>query len=401
MTNRLYRDYIKRFLDIVLSAGAIVVLSPVMAVTAVLVRVKLGSPVLFKQKRPGKDERIFEMYKFRSMTDARDENGELLPDEVRLTSFGKKLRASSLDELPELFNILKGDMSVVGPRPLSEVYLPFYTEKEHHRHDVRPGLTGLAQVNGRNNLSWEEKFAYDLQYINKISFSGDATILLKTVGKVLDHEGDRAGRGSPCKPAYRTKHSKGENKLNIYGNKVLLRAMESEDMETLRNMANDPEIEKMVGGWSFPISRQEQLNWYEHAVGDKNNLRFIIEMINSGESVGMVNLVNIDWKNRSAFHGIKLKADAPKGQGIGTDAVMALMRYAFEELQLVRLDGSWVEYNAPSIALYKKCGWSVEGKKERAKFTEGSYYSVLFGGILAEKYFKIKEQLQWIPYDKK
>ena len=163
MTNRLYRDYIKRFLDIVLSAGAIIVLSPVMAVTAVLVRVKLGSPVIFKQKRPGKDERIFEMYKFRSMTDARDENGELLPDDVRLTSFGKKLRASSLDELPELFNILKGDMSVVGPRPLSEVYLPFYTEKEHHRHDVRPGLTGLAQVNGRNNLSWEEKFAYDLQ----------------------------------------------------------------------------------------------------------------------------------------------------------------------------------------------------------------------------------------------
>ena len=174
MTNRLYRDYIKRFLDIVLSAGAIIVLSPVMAVTAVLVRVKLGSPVIFKQKRPGKDERIFEMYKFRSMTDARDENGELLPDDVRLTSFGKKLRASSLDELPELFNILKGDMSVVGPRPLSEVYLPFYTEKEHHRHDVRPGLTGLAQVNGRNNLSWEEKFAYDLQYINKISFSASA-----------------------------------------------------------------------------------------------------------------------------------------------------------------------------------------------------------------------------------
>ena len=197
MTKRLYRDYIKRFLDIVLSAGAIIVLSPVMAVTAVLVRVKLGSPVIFKQKRPGKDERIFEMYKFRSMTDARDENGELLPDEVRLTSFGKKLRASSLDELPELFNILKGDMSVVGPRPLSEVYLPFYTEKEHHRHDVRPGLTGLAQVNGRNNLSWEEKFAYDLQYINKISFSGDATILLKTVGKVLDHEGIGQAEAAP------------------------------------------------------------------------------------------------------------------------------------------------------------------------------------------------------------
>ncbi len=154
MTKRLYRDYIKRFLDIVLSAGAIIVLSPVMAVTAVLVRVKLGSPVIFKQKRPGKDERIFEMYKFRSMTDARDENGELLPDEVRLTSFGKKLRASSLDELPELFNILKGDMSVVGPRPQLVRDMVFMTEEQRRRHSVRPGLTGLAQVNGRNIIDW-------------------------------------------------------------------------------------------------------------------------------------------------------------------------------------------------------------------------------------------------------
>lgn len=158
MTNRLYRDYIKRFLDIVLSAGAIVVLSPVMAVTAVLVRVKLGSPVIFKQRRPGKDERVFEMYKFRSMTDARDENGELLPDEVRLTSFGKKLRASSLDELPELFNILKGDMSVVGPRPQLVRDMVFMTAEQRKRHSVRPGLTGLAQVSGRNAIDWEKSW---------------------------------------------------------------------------------------------------------------------------------------------------------------------------------------------------------------------------------------------------
>lgn len=185
MTNRLYRDYIKRFLDIVLSAGAIVVLSPVMAVTAVLVRVKLGSPVIFKQKRPGKDERIFEMYKFRSMTDARDENGELLPDEVRLTSFGKKLRASSLDELPELFNILKGDMSVVGPRPQLVRDMVFMTAEQRQRHSVRPGLTGLAQVNGRNAIDWEKKLAYDLKYIKQITFLGDVKIIWQTVQKAL------------------------------------------------------------------------------------------------------------------------------------------------------------------------------------------------------------------------
>ena len=164
-------------------------LSPVMAVTAVLVRVKLGSPVIFKQKRPGKEERIFEMYKFRSMTDARDENGELLPDEVRLTSFGKKLRASSLDELPELFNILKGDMSVVGPRPLLVQYLPLYNAQQKRRHEVRPGVTGYAQVHGRNAITWEEKFEKDVYYVDHISFWGDWKIILQTMRAVVKKEG--------------------------------------------------------------------------------------------------------------------------------------------------------------------------------------------------------------------
>lgn len=192
MTNRLYRNYIKRFLDIVLSAGAIVVLSPVMAVTAILVWIKLGSPVIFKQKRPGKDERIFEMYKFRSMTDARDKNGELMPDEVRLTSFGKKLRASSLDELPELFNILKGDMSVVGPRPLLVQYLPLYNAQQKRRHEVRPGVTGYAQVHGRNAITWEEKFEKDVYYVDHISFWGDWKIILQTIRAVVKKEGIRS-----------------------------------------------------------------------------------------------------------------------------------------------------------------------------------------------------------------
>lgn len=180
-----YEKFVKRALDIVLAGGALVVLSPVLAVTAVLVRIKLGGPVIFRQARPGKDGKIFHLYKFRSMTDEKDENGNLLPDEVRLTSFGKKLRATSLDELPELWNILKGDMSIVGPRPLLVSYLPYYTEEERHRHDVRPGLTGLAQVNGRNNLTWEQKFAYDLEYVKNISLLWDVKIVIATVGKVF------------------------------------------------------------------------------------------------------------------------------------------------------------------------------------------------------------------------
>lgn len=185
----MYKKYIKRLLDIILSAAGIIVLSPVMLATAFLVRVKLGSPVIFRQKRPGKNEKIFEMYKFRSMTDARDKDGNLLPDEVRLTAFGKKLRATSLDELPELFNILKGDMSVVGPRPLLVEYLPRYNEEQRHRHDVRPGLTGLAQVKGRNAISWEEKFRWDVSYVEKVSFRLDLVIIVRTVKAVVTGSG--------------------------------------------------------------------------------------------------------------------------------------------------------------------------------------------------------------------
>ena len=184
----IYEKYIKRFLDVMLSASALIVLSPLMVILAIIVRCKLGTPVIFRQKRPGKDEKIFEMYKFRSMTDEKDENGELLPDGERLTEVGRKLRNTSLDELPELFNVLKGDMSIVGPRPLLVRYLPYYTEKERHRHDVRPGITGLAQVSGRNYLKWEERFALDVKYTEIVSFVNDCRIVLKTVKKVLSKQ---------------------------------------------------------------------------------------------------------------------------------------------------------------------------------------------------------------------
>ena len=185
----IYARYIKRILDVLLSGCALLVLSPVLLIVAVLVRTKLGSPVIFCQERPGKNEKIFKMYKFRSMSDARDETGELLPDEVRLTKFGRILRSTSLDELPELWNIFKGDMSIVGPRPLAVVYLPYYTEEERHRHDILPGLTGLAQVHGRNAISWEAKFAYDLEYLRTLSFRTDVKIIFLTVKKVLIREG--------------------------------------------------------------------------------------------------------------------------------------------------------------------------------------------------------------------
>lgn len=185
----IYERYLKRPQDFLCALAATIILSPVMLITALLVRVKLGSPVLFKQDRPGKDGKIFKLYKFRTMTDKKDEMGVLLPDEVRLTSFGKKLRATSLDELPELFNILKGDMAVVGPRPLLVRYLERYNQHQARRHEVRPGLTGFAQVNGRNSVTWEEKFELDVEYVDHISFLGDWKIIFQTIKAVLKKEG--------------------------------------------------------------------------------------------------------------------------------------------------------------------------------------------------------------------
>lgn len=185
----LYEKHIKRLLDVVLSGAALVILSPVLLTTAVLVRIKLGSPVVFTQERPGKDEKVFKLHKFRSMTDARDENGNLLPDKERLTRFGAKLRSLSIDELPELWDIFRGKMSIVGPRPLLVKYLPLYNEEQRHRHDVRPGLTGWAQVHGRNLATWEERFAYDVDYVDNISFALDVKIIFMTVRCVFAREG--------------------------------------------------------------------------------------------------------------------------------------------------------------------------------------------------------------------
>lgn len=202
-----YEKYIKRLLDIILSAMALILLSPVLLVTAALVRFKLGSPVIFHQDRPGKDGKIFRLYKFRSMTDARDAQGALLPDELRLTGFGKRLRSTSLDELPELWNILRGDMSIVGPRPLLVKYLPLYDQRQRHRHDVRPGLTGWAQVNGRNALTWEEKFRLDVWYVENLSFALDVKTFFLTIKNVLCREGISSATAATMEEFKGTKES--------------------------------------------------------------------------------------------------------------------------------------------------------------------------------------------------
>jgi len=201
----MYRKYIKRLIDIILSLIGIIITFPILLIIGLLVVIFLGKPAIFRQERPGKDEKIFTMYKFRTMTNKKDKNGNLLPDEKRLTKFGKFLRKTSLDEIPEFFNILKGDMSFIGPRPLLVEYLDYYNEEEKQRHNVRPGLTGLAQVSGRNLLTWEEKFKLDVEYVNNITFINDIKIIFKTIKTVLVREGINSNNTATMEKFYRKK----------------------------------------------------------------------------------------------------------------------------------------------------------------------------------------------------
>jgi len=206
----MYKTIFKRPLDIIFSLLALIIFSPILLIVAILIRINLGSPIIFKQKRPGKNEKIFTIYKFRTMIDKKNEHGEIIPDNLRLTKFGRRLRASSLDELPELINILKGDMSIVGPRPLHIRYLPLYNEEQKLRHATKPGLTGLAQIKGRNSISWEEKFNWDIRYVNSISFANDFKIILKTVGQVIKRDGINSNSETTM-PAF--KGTKKENEV--------------------------------------------------------------------------------------------------------------------------------------------------------------------------------------------
>lgn len=206
----IYRRFVKRPMDFILSLIAIIVLSPVFLIVALLVRTKLGSPVLFKQKRPGLNEETFMMYKFRTMTDERDNKGELQPDSIRLTKFGRLLRSTSLDELPELFNILKGDMSIIGPRPLLVQYLTLYNNHQKRRHEVRPGLSGLAQVSGRNAISWEDKFNLDVEYVDNVRFIEDWKIIFLTIKKVFVREGINSDTAATIEPFKGTKKERME-----------------------------------------------------------------------------------------------------------------------------------------------------------------------------------------------
>ncbi|KNY26381.1 sugar transferase [Pseudobacteroides cellulosolvens ATCC 35603 = DSM 2933] len=393
----IYKKYIKRPMDFILAGIAIIILGPVLLTVAILVKIKLGSPVIFKQDRPGINEKIFKIYKFRTMTDERDENGELLPDSVRLTKFGKFLRSTSLDELPELWNIVRGDMAIVGPRPLATIYLPYYNDIERQRHDVRPGLTGLAQINGRNTMMWEERFAYDIQYINKITFWGDIKIIFKTMLKVFKQEGVSVRGTARVEDFHKHRmeqekstflidysYTKGGNKMLLIDENIVLRAIEEKDANFLKDMINDPELENMVIGWSLPVSSKIQAEWINNLNSD--DMKFIIEV--NLIAVGMASISSFDFKNSVANLNIKIKSDEFRCRGIGTRTIRILINYCFDELNLNCLTANILEYNNPSQKVFEKCGFKKDGVLRSRIYKRGKYHNVLSYSLLRREYQK-------------
>ena len=298
----IYKNFIKRPMDLILSLIALIVLSPALLATALLVRFKIGSPVLFKQNRPGLNEKIFTLYKFRTMTDERDQNGELLPDSVRLTRFGKFLRSTSLDELPELWNIIRGDMSIIGPRPLLVQYLPLYNEYQRRRHQVRPGLSGLAQVSGRNAISWENKFSLDVEYVENMSFIGDWKIIFFTIKKVFFREGINSDISVTMEPfqgttknewSHERKSKAMKNKLLIigasgHGKVVADIALQMNRWQSIAFLDDDETIKQSMGmeiiGKS--IDAINYINDYDIfvAIGNNETREKIQERLNTAEA---------------------------------------------------------------------------------------------------------------------
>lgn len=377
----MYKKYFKRLLDIVISLCAIIILMPVYVIVSILVLIFMGWPIVFKQARPGKDEKIFNMYKFRTMTNKKDKDGNLLPDSQRLTKFGKFLRKTSIDELPELFLIFFGRMSIVGPRPLVPQYLPYYTKEEHRRHDVRPGLTGWAQVNGRNNLNWDERFKLDVFYVENITLLMDLKIVFLTIWKVLKSS-DISVRGTG-----KTVDFDEYRKKSIVNDEIDLREIKKEDYKILMEMNNDPKIAKYVVGNPKKVTEKEQLTWMEKIKTENNTKRYIITKNKIG--IGTIIISDINFENKIANINIKLLS-SESGKGIGKKAILLSLEKCFNELNVECVTAHILSYNERSIKTFEKCGFTREGTLRNRVIKNNIKYDLFSYSILKEEYMEQK-----------
>lgn len=349
----MYKKFIKRFLDFILSLIALIILSPILLIIYILVRIKLGKPAIFEQQRPGKNEKIFTLYKFRTMTDDKDEEGNLLPDEQRLTKFGKILRSTSLDELPELFNILKGDMSIVGPRPLLVRYLPYYTEEEKHRHDVRPGLTGLAQIHGRNTTNWTDRFKYDIEYTREITFFRDLKILFKTIIKVIKKEDILVGKEQILL------NLDEERKMNEIELKEFDIEAVNKYKEQIKCYLKDIFDENVISNDNNKIEKiMEEMKQF---IEDKSAI--IIGAFKKERLLGFIwgYKTSINDKNRIHINYFVVDGKCRK-QGIGSQLIEKIYKIA-KEMQIQEVELMVTTKNATAVNFYKKQGFEEERVK--------------------------------------
>lgn len=385
----MYKRFFKRALDIILSGCALVILSPFLLVFSITGAIAMGGNPFFFQERPGKDGKIFKLIKFRSMSNKKDKDGNLLPDSVRLNSYGKLIRKLSIDELPELINIFKGDMSIVGPRPLAVIYLPYYNEVEKHRHDVRPGLTGLAQVNGRNALNWPDRFAFDVEYVNNITFLNDMKIIFKTVGKVLKSR-DISVRGTTQIVdfhKFRMAEWEQEKKMVLQSEdlKVSIRSIKAEDAKTLMEMNNNDQIAKFVVGTPKKVTIDEQMKWMERLSSEKTTKRFMVDY--EDKPVGTIIVSDINEYNRTANVNIKLLPES-WGKGVGTFAIKLILEYCFYEMDMECITAHVLSYNEASLALFEKSGFVREGILRSRVIKDDTRYDLISFSILKDEYKK-------------
>lgn len=369
MEKSFYEKYVKRILDVLFSIFLLIVLSWLILIISIIVRIKLGSPIIFKQQRPGKDNDVFNIYKFRTMTDERDQNGKLLPDDVRLTKFGRLLRSSSMDELPELWNILIGEMSFVGPRPLLPSYIPYYKEKERIRHEVRPGLTGWAQINGRNATNWDERLEQDIYYVENMSFILDLKILFKTIGKVIKRSDILVGK------QIKVGKLSDVRSLGKIGS-VSIRKFTEYDVNNKVKWINNPE-NNIYLHYDLPLDKEETFKWFERIKEKKDRLDCIIEYNNV--PVGVIGLLNI--KNSKAEYYITLGEKKFKGKGISKIASKLLIDFSKENLNLKKIYAYTEVDNIAAQRLLESLGFAKSNEidksaKNRGRLVHRFFYSM-------------------------
>ena len=345
----MYAKYVKRMLDFTISLLALIMLSPILLILAIVGAIVMKGNPFFTQLRPGRNEKIFKLVKFRTMTCEKDKDGKLLPDEKRLTKYGKLLRSTSLDELPELWNILKVDMSIVGPRPLLVEYLPYYTVEEQCRHDVPPGLTGLAQVNGRNSISWDKKIGYDVQYVSNICFKNDIKIILQTILKVIKRSDIKVGS------EFKAGKFIDQRELRT---KTTLRKFTAADIPNKVRWINDESNNKYLH-YELPLEIEKTQRWFDAIVNRTDRYDAVIEV--DGVPVGVIGLLNIDSLNHKAEYYITLGEASYKRKGISYVASKQLLNYGFEVLGVNKIYLNVDANNISACKLYEKIGFTCEG----------------------------------------